>query len=129
MRHTPEHFATWLHDQLTARGYNLAFRAGGQAEFVQASGISKATISRILRGEGSTDITVLERIADALGIRLGALLVEAGVIDADELGQAQRPSGRMTADQAADELGIIDPTKRQGFRGVVESLTPGKDAG
>ncbi|MFD3790821.1 helix-turn-helix domain-containing protein [Streptomyces cyaneofuscatus] len=123
-RRTPHDFAGWLHDQLTARGYSLTPRGGGQARFAEAAGISKATVSRILRGEGSTDIAVLERIGDALGVRLGTMLVEAGVIAPDELGRAQRPQGHMTADEAADELGIFDPTARQVFRGVVDTLTP-----
>lgn len=129
-RRTPTEFATWLHDQLITRGYSLTPRGGGQKRFAEAAQVSTATVSRILRGEGSTDITVLERIAEALGLRLGVILVEAGVIDSDELGAAQRPTGRMTADEAADELGITDPTKRNVFRGVVDSLKPsGTDAG
>ncbi|MET9942962.1 helix-turn-helix domain-containing protein, partial [Streptomyces halstedii] len=92
--------------------------------FAEAAGVSKATVSRILRGERVTDIAVLERVGQALGVRLGVILVEAGVIDPDELGAAQRPQGHMTADEAADELGIIDPTARQVFRGVVDTLTP-----
>ncbi|MFI8200071.1 helix-turn-helix domain-containing protein [Streptomyces sp. NPDC085942] len=121
-RRTPHDFAGWLHDQLTARGYSLSPRGGGQARFAEAAGVSKATISRILRGEGSTDIAVLEKIGDALGVRLGTMLVEAGVITPDELGGVQRPVGHMTADEAADELGITDPTARQVLRGVIDSL-------
>ncbi|MFS0695087.1 helix-turn-helix domain-containing protein [Streptomyces nitrosporeus] len=128
-RRTPDEFASWLHAQLTTHGYSLTPRGGGVTRFAEAAGVSKATISRILRGEGSTDITVLTRIADALGVRPGAILVEAGVIDPDELGAAQRPQGHMTADQAADELGITDPTARNMFRGVVDSLRPGTNAG
>ncbi|AGK80436.1 Putative helix-turn-helix domain protein [Streptomyces microflavus DSM 40593] len=123
-RRTPQNFASWLHDQLTARSYSLTPRGGGQARFAEAAGVSKATVSRILRGEGSTDIAVLEKIGQALGIRLGVILVEAGVIDPDELGGVQRPQGHMTADEAADELGITDPTKRQVLRGVIETLKP-----
>lgn len=129
-RRTPAEFAAWLHGQLIARSYSLTPRGGGQKRFAETAQVSTATISRILRGEGSTDITVLERIADALGVGLGVVLVEAGVIDPDELGGAHRPHGHMTADEAADELGITDPTKRHVFRGVVDSLKPsGDDAG
>ncbi|WP_326698007.1 helix-turn-helix domain-containing protein [Streptomyces sp. NBC_01754] len=130
MKRTSATFATWMHDQLTARGYNVAGqRSGGQKAFAASAGISTATMSRIMTGSGPVDIHTLQRIADTLDIRLGAVLVEAGVLDPDELGAAQRPQGHMTADEAADELGITDPTARQVFRGVVDSLTPGKDAG
>ncbi|MFI6860148.1 helix-turn-helix domain-containing protein [Streptomyces sp. NPDC050421] len=125
-RRTPDEFGRWLHDQLTARQYALTPRGGGQVRFAEKAGISKATVSRILRGEGrSTDIAVLERIAAALDVRLGVVLVEAGVVNPDELGAAQQPHGHMTADEAADELGITDPTARNVFRGVVDTLRPG----
>ncbi|MGW4305111.1 helix-turn-helix domain-containing protein [Streptomyces californicus] len=126
-RRTSQDFAAWLHDRLVAKGYSLGLRGGGVSRFAEDAGVSKATVSRVLRGEGSTDISVLEKIAVALGVRLGVILVEAGVIDPDELGPAQRPQGHMTADEAADELGIIDPTARQVFRGVVDTLTPPGD--
>lgn len=123
-RRTPQDFAAWLHDRLVAKGYNLGLRGGGVSRFAEDANVSKATISRILRGEGSTDIAVLEKIAEAVGVRLGVILVEAGVIDPDELGGSQRPQGHMTADEAADELGITDPTKRQVLRGVIDTLKP-----
>ncbi|MEU4178160.1 helix-turn-helix domain-containing protein [Streptomyces sp. NPDC026589] len=123
-RRTPQEFAAWLHDRLVAKGYSLVLRGGGVSRFAEDAGVSKATISRILRGEGATEVAVLEKIGNALGIRLGTMLVEAGVIDPDELGGSQRPQGHMTADEAADELGITDPTGRQVFRGVVDTLTP-----
>ncbi|MDT0432766.1 helix-turn-helix domain-containing protein [Streptomyces salyersiae] len=129
-RRTPEQFASWLHDQLTTRGYNLSSaRSGGQKQFVEDSGVPRATVSRMLKGAGPVDINTLERIAETLHIPFSAVLVAAGVLDPDELGAAQRPQGHMTADMAADELGITDPTARQVFRGVVDSLKPGNDAG
>ncbi|MEU0102187.1 helix-turn-helix transcriptional regulator [Streptomyces sp. NPDC006267] len=124
MKRTPQDFAAWLRDRLVAKGYNLGLRGGAVSRFAEDAGVSKATVSRILRGEGSTEIAVLEKIGEALGVRLGTMLIEAGVIAPDELDRAQRPQGHMTADQAADELGIIDPTARQVFRGVVDTLTP-----
>lgn len=129
-RTTPREFAAWLHDQLTARGYNLSSaRSGGQKQFVEDSGITRATVSRLLKGDGPVDIVTLERVADTLGVRLGVVLVAAGVLAPDELQAVQRPQGHMTADEAADGLGITDPTARQVFRGVVDTLTPGNDAG
>lgn len=130
MKRTPATFATWMHDQLTTRGYNVAGqRSGGRGAFAAKAGISTATMSRIMNGTGTVDINTLQRVADTLDVRLSVVLVEAGVLDPDELGAAQRPQGHMTADEAADELGITDPTARQVFRGVVDSLKPGNGAG
>ncbi|MFD3903012.1 helix-turn-helix domain-containing protein [Streptomyces sp. CB04723] len=125
MKRTSQDFAEWLRDRLIAEGYVLSPRGGGVTRFAEDAGISKPTISRILRGTGSADISILEKIGTALDVPMVVLLVEAGVIAPDELDRAQRPQGHMTADQAADELGITDPTARQVFRGVVNTLTPG----
>lgn len=124
-RRTPTQFAAWLRNELTRRGYVLTPRGGGQKSFASDAGVSTATVSRILRGEGVTDLGVLEKIATSLGVRLGTILVEAGLLEPDELGSVQRPRGHMSADEAADELGITDPTARQVFRGMVNTLKPG----
>ncbi|MGC5343686.1 helix-turn-helix domain-containing protein [Streptomyces sp. DT171] len=130
-RNAPMRFASWLRDQLTQRGYDLTPRGGGQKAFAERAGVSRATISRILSGRGeSTDIRVLTDLATALSVPLPTVLVAAGVLTADEVAGVQHPTGRMTPDQAADELGIpTDATSRAVFRTLVQTLTPGNDAG
>lgn len=132
-RNGPKQFAAWLREQLIQRGYDLSSRGGGQKSFAERSGVSRATISRMLAGEGDTDIRVLEKLAPALGISLPAVLVAAGVLTAEEVSGVQAPAARMTPDEAADALGLpTDPHTRTIFRNFVETLkgaSPGKGAG
>ncbi|OKJ42307.1 helix-turn-helix domain-containing protein [Streptomyces sp. CB01580] len=132
-RNGPKEFAAWLRTQLTQRGYDLSTRGGGQKAFAERSGISRSTISRMLSGDiASTDIRVLTAIADALGLPLTTVFVAAGTLSADEVAGVQSPTGHLTADQAADQLGLpADPQTRAVFKNLVETLRPkpGNDAG
>ncbi|MHA4819360.1 helix-turn-helix domain-containing protein [Streptomyces aculeolatus] len=124
-QHTAETFAVWLRDQLTRRDYDLGLRGGGQTKFAADSGISRATISRMLSGQGATDTRVLALLAEALHLPLSDILVRAGILTADELGAVQHPSPgtrRITPDEAADELGITDEQSRDLFRSMTETL-------
>ncbi|MGA5354012.1 helix-turn-helix domain-containing protein [Streptomyces thermodiastaticus] len=122
----PQTFADWLHDQLTRRGYDLSgLRSGGKARFAQDSGLSAATVSRLLRGDRITDIRVLRQVADALSVPLGEVLVRAGVIDEAELAAVRDPrpgERRITPEQAADELGIEDEQARRLFVSMTRTL-------
>ncbi|MEV7413495.1 helix-turn-helix transcriptional regulator [Streptomyces althioticus] len=121
----PERFAQWLRDQLTRRGYDLAPRGGGQSRFAEDSGIGRATISRILAGQGATDTRVLAQLAAALQVPLGEVLVRAGIATDEELGRVANPqpgARRITPEQAADELGIADEQARRLFVSMVETL-------
>ena len=126
-----QQFAAWLRAELTAAGYNLAARGGGQRLFAKDSGITTSTVSRILAGEGSTDTRNLERIAVALRKPLADVMVRAGVLTTRDLQEvALRDPTRppMTPDEAADELGITDPHARRVFIATTEALrTPPAD--
>ncbi|MFF1686043.1 helix-turn-helix domain-containing protein [Streptomyces sp. NPDC058254] len=125
-----QEFAAWLHDQLTARGYDLSgLRSGGKTAFATASGISPSTVGRLLRGDSISDTRVLGLLATALGVPLGEILVRAGVLTADELGAVQRPTDRprrITPEQAADELGITDEHERRVFVSMTHTLQRSK---
>jgi transcriptional regulator with XRE-family HTH domain len=118
-------FAQWLRQQLESRGFDLGMRGGGQSRFAEESGIGRATISRILSGQGATDTAVLARLADALHIPLGEVLVRAGILNPSELSAVNQPPAggrRITPDQAADELGITDPHQRRLFLAMTQTL-------
>ncbi|MGW4602698.1 helix-turn-helix domain-containing protein [Streptomyces sp. NPDC004532] len=119
-------FATWLHDRLTAHGYDLSGpRSGGKSRFAQDSGISPSSVGRLLRGDRITDTDVLGRLATAVGVPLGEVLVRAGVINQSELTAVQAPETgprRITPEQAAEELGITDQQARRLFVSMTETL-------
>lgn len=121
----PGDFAAWLREQLTRAGYDLSLRGGGQTRFAEASGISRATISRMLAGQGATDTRTLTLLSDALRVPLPTVLVRAGVLTEDELKGVHTPTSgprRITPEQAADELGISDPQARDLFISMTETL-------
>ncbi|MGI5252808.1 helix-turn-helix domain-containing protein [Actinacidiphila glaucinigra] len=119
-------FAEWLHTKLTARGYDLTGpRSGGKSRFSEDSGLSPSTVGRLLRAEPVTDTDVLARLAAALGVPLGEILVRAGVLSEDELGAVRAPDTgprRITPEDAAAELGITDPQARRLFISMTETL-------
>jgi transcriptional regulator with XRE-family HTH domain len=118
-------FALWLRQQLESRGFDLGIRGGGQSRFAEESGIGRATISRILSGQGATDTAVLARLAEALHISLGEVLVRAGILNPSELTAVNNPPAgarRITPDQAADELGITDAQQRRLFLAMTQTL-------
>ncbi|MEU8990000.1 helix-turn-helix transcriptional regulator [Streptomyces sp. NPDC048558] len=121
---TAADFAAWFRDQLIIRGYDLRPRGGGQTRFADDSGISGATVSRILSGKGATDTAVLASLAKTLDLPLGEVLVRAGVLDEAELKavRAPTPGARITPEQAATELGIEDEQQRRLFISMTETL-------
>ncbi|MFI5993131.1 helix-turn-helix domain-containing protein [Streptomyces sp. NPDC051362] len=127
-----EDFAHWLRQQLETRGFDLGIRGGGQSRFAEEAGIGRATISRILSGQGATDTAVLARLAEALHISLGEVLVRAGILNPSELTAINEPAAgtrRITPEQAAEELGIKDPQGRRVFVALAQTLqrTPPPD--
>ncbi|MFJ6074685.1 helix-turn-helix domain-containing protein [Streptomyces sp. NPDC093065] len=129
-----EQFAGWLHDQLTAAGYDLSGpRSGGKSRFAEDSGLSPSTVGRLLDGKRVTDMDVLARLADQLGITLGTVLLRAGIVDHDDLIAVQEPEtgpDAMTPEQAATRLNITDPHKRAVFVSMTETLQqPPPDTG
>ncbi|MCM2420276.1 helix-turn-helix transcriptional regulator [Streptomyces sp. RKAG293] len=119
--HTPQSFAAWLRDRLLKRGYP---ERGGQQRFAKESGISPATVSRLLRAEGLPDVRTLGLLAEALRVPLGEILVRAGVATPEDLAAAARPinPNPITAAQAAAELGITDPQSVAAFETMVAAL-------
>jgi transcriptional regulator with XRE-family HTH domain len=102
----PAALATWLHDQLTARGYDLSGeRSGGKTQAADDSGISRSSISRLLNGIPVTDIDVYRRLAQWLEHPFGDILVRAGKMDATDL-VAPPDDTHMTPERAADGLGL-----------------------
>ncbi|MGD6762079.1 helix-turn-helix domain-containing protein [Streptomyces sp. BH097] len=123
---TAKTFGDWLNDELTARGYDLSgLRSGGKTRFAADSGISAATVGRLLRGEAVTDTRVLGMLATALHVPLGEILVRAGVLNESDLRGVQDPTPgdrRITPEQAAAELGIEDEQSVRLFVSMAKTL-------
>ncbi|MFD4371534.1 XRE family transcriptional regulator [Streptomyces sp. NPDC058527] len=120
-------FGGWLAAKLEGLGYDLSGRrSGGRTAFAKDSGISMATVMRLLNSEIPTDVRILRTLADAIHEPYADILVRAGVLTPEELAAVRRPTAppgdRITPDQAADELGITDPTERRLFLKMTDTL-------
>ncbi len=119
--HTPQTFAAWLKEQLRRRGYP---ERGAQKKLSTASGISTATVSRLLRAEGQADLSTLTLLSEFLEIPLGEILVRAGVLTPADLAAASRPIDPepISAKRAAAEFGITSPEGIDTFERMVNGL-------
>ncbi|MGW6566485.1 hypothetical protein [Streptomyces sp. NPDC054975] len=119
-------FATWVKEQITALGYDVSgLRSGGRTRFAEDSGISAASVGRLINSGDVKDIKVLSLLAETLRVPLGEVLVRAGILEESELRAVQNPPPTphpMTPDQAADALGIDDDLDRELFRNTVDTL-------
>ncbi|MFF4701273.1 helix-turn-helix domain-containing protein [Streptomyces chattanoogensis] len=118
-------FAAWLRTRLVELGYDLSTpRAGGQADFARAAGISHPVISRTLRGTNSPTPDVLEAMAPVLKVPLRELLVRAGILTEDELPNGSWPPAgeRPTPERLAAMAGIHDAGLVQQFVTFVAGL-------
>jgi hypothetical protein len=71
-----------------------------------------------------TDTRILRTLAEAIDVPYPQVLVRAGVLTPEELTAVQRPGPRrITPEQAADELGVVDPAERKAFVTLVNALT------
>lgn len=118
-------FAAWLRQELSARGYNLSVRGGGQRAFAALTGLSPTTLSRMLSGTVRVDVRTLELVAEGLDVPLTTVLIAAGVLTDDDLRAAiahQTPAQPLTPEDAAAELGITDPHARHVFIATINAL-------
>ncbi|MFJ2017211.1 helix-turn-helix domain-containing protein [Streptomyces nodosus] len=102
---TEETFGEWLSRELIARGYDLRERGGGRRAFADKAGLGAAIISRVLRDTAVPDIKTCGKIARALGIKTGPVLVRAGHLPADELPTGTTPANISQRDALA-ALGV-----------------------
>lgn len=72
------------------RGYPLdGRRAGGITRLAADTGISQATMSRMVNGQGEPSVESLRKIGQVFGYSLSEMMVHAGLV---EPGQVQEPA-------------------------------------
>ena len=113
-----EKYAAWLAGAMRAAGLDIdRQRGGGRKALAIAIGVAPSTVGRWLDGLSSPSPELFEPIADAVGVDVGVMLVESGIISAESLPQLARPDVRsgLTPAQTADKLGYTDPVERAQF--------------
>ncbi|MFK0069716.1 helix-turn-helix domain-containing protein [Streptomyces sp. NPDC091046] len=117
-----ETFGEWLARELIARGYDLRERGGGRRQFAERAGLGPAIVSRVLRDAAVPDIKTCGKIARALGVPTGPVLVRAGHLPADELPTAAAPAAISQRDALA-ALGVHTEEDRAAVLALIRALT------
>ncbi|MGW0134865.1 helix-turn-helix domain-containing protein [Streptomyces sp. NPDC003299] len=116
-----ETFGQWLSRELIARGYDLRERGGGRRQFAERAGLGPAIVSRVLRDAAVPDIKTCGKIAKALGIKTGPVLVRAGHLPADELPTSAGPAAISQRDALA-ALGVHTEEDSQAVLALIRAL-------
>ncbi|MFF7946956.1 hypothetical protein [Streptomyces griseorubiginosus] len=100
---------------------------GRKARFARDTGMPEATVTRLWQGTGLPDARFYPAISEVVGVDLGTLLVEGGVLPPESLRSLSETDrsqvgSRLTPEEAADRLGIRDEVGRQVFFTTIERL-------
>ncbi|WP_225825676.1 helix-turn-helix transcriptional regulator [Streptomyces naphthomycinicus] len=100
---------------------------GAKARFARATGMAEASVTRLWQGTALPDARFYAAISEAVGIDLGTLLVEGGILSPESLQSLSetdrtRVGSGLTPQEAADGLGIKDEVGRELFYATVERL-------
>lgn len=100
---------------------------GSKAQFARDTGMPEASVTRLWQGKSLPDARFYSAIARVVGVELGTLLIEGGVLSPEALQSLSetdrsRVVSRFTVEEAADRLGIKDEVGRQMFFATYERL-------
>lgn len=113
---------------------------GAKARFARDTGMTDSSVTRLWQGAAVPEARFFGPISEAIGVDLGELLVEGGVLTRDSLQSLSdtdrsRVVSNLTPEEAAEQLGINDEVGREIFYATIERLkrlegdTPGRDQG
>ncbi|WP_329471718.1 helix-turn-helix transcriptional regulator [Streptomyces sp. NBC_01723] len=117
-------FGEYVTAAARAAGYDIDNpRGGGKKALAEKSGMSHASVSRMLAGQTIPDPKFFESLAGALGVEVGTMLVRAGVISESAL-TPRPPSPPQVIDprEVARSLGITSPEKIEAFVAMTRAL-------
>lgn len=100
---------------------------GAKARFARDTGMTESSVGRMWQGIAVPDARFYSAISAAIGVDLGTLLVEGGVLSPESLQSLSgtdrtRVGSSLTPEEAADRLGIQDEVGRQLFYATIERL-------
>ncbi|MFJ5151420.1 helix-turn-helix domain-containing protein [Streptomyces sp. NPDC088353] len=107
----PKLFAELVTSHAIKAGYDLSGpRSGGRKALADDTGISHASVCRMLNGQVIPSAYSLQRLADAIDVPVTHLLEAAGVVSPGALtGDQALLEQPLTIRQAAARLGITKP--------------------
>jgi transcriptional regulator with XRE-family HTH domain len=100
---------------------------GAKARFARDTGMTESSVTRMWQGSALPEARFYDAISGAVGVDLGALLVEGGILSPESLQSLSEtdPSqvgSALTPEEAANRLGIRDEVGRQLFYATIERL-------
>jgi len=100
---------------------------GAKAKFARDTGMTESSVTRMWQGNAVPDARFYDAISQVIGIDLGTLLVEGGVLSPESLQSLSETDrsqvgSRLTPEEAAARLGIQDEVSRQLFYATIERL-------
>lgn len=108
----------WLEVELPKRGYKLdGPRSGGITRLAQDTGISQATMSRVVNGQQEPTIDTLRKIGELFGYTLGEMMVYAGLADSADMTSA----AQLYPKEAWERLGELLRARRLQLGSGLES--------
>jgi transcriptional regulator with XRE-family HTH domain len=103
----------WLRREMPRRGYPLeGHRAGGITRLATETGISQATMSRMINGLGEPSVDSLRKIGQVFGYTLREMMVFAGLAESEEMGESVVRASRVALEESDDRLHFevtVDP--------------------
>ncbi len=84
-RATPDTFGEYFDRLVSAAGY------GNVTALARASGVSHANLGKWINNTATPSVDALRRVAPLLGVRLGDLMIRAGLATREELGTVGAP--------------------------------------
>lgn len=129
---TAQRFGRVVKDAARAAGYDVdSPRGGGRTQLARDIGMAESSVGRMLDGKTLPKPNFYEAIARTVNLPVWTLLVEAEIISREILTETSRPrvASPITPEEAAQELGITDPSDRLLFLGMVERLRRDRPTG
>ena len=117
-------FCAFVRARAIRVGYDLSSaRSGGRKQLADDTGMSHASVCRMLNGQTVPVAEVLESLASALDVHVGLLLELAGVVSPGVLTRDVDADPKpLTVQQAAFRLGITEPVRISVFEALTEAL-------
>lgn len=100
---------------------------GAKARFARDVGMTESSVGRMWQGQAIPEPRFFEAIADRVGLDVGPLLVESGILSPESLQSLSetdrtRVGSSLTPEEAAERLGINDEVGRELFYATIERL-------
>jgi len=118
-----EEFAAFVRHHAIKAGYDLSGpRSGGRKALADDTGISHASICRMLNGQTLPVAECFESLANAIDVHVGHLFELARIVSPGVLTDSQPEAQPLTVKQAAARLGIRQPLNVALFESIVATL-------